>query len=234
VPVPDPSTFQLHLYDTVQRMLRIDRSALAEHRNEWFGDLADTRVGGANVILSHVRERSDGTVLVPNLALLSLSRENAPDALATMAGDGSVEVRAAGFSPGHTAPDALHRAGEFRCSRKDFLRAFSDAELSSAAYAVAFEIAAPIDPTVMIGPGIVFEQLTLNKTQNLAVATGATRTIAAGQIVPVILPAWCINRNLSPPSGQQMRLTRLRLQATGTQEAVWQQIESGLEAATLS
>jgi hypothetical protein len=93
-------------------------------------------------------------------------------------------------------------------------------------FLIALEIEAPIDPTVVIGSGVVFEQLQPSTAQNLAVVAPWQATINAGQIIGVVLPAWCINQNLSPPSGQPLRATPLSFVGDkSSQDNIWRDIE---------
>lgn len=232
VRVSDPIVFQERLDDEEACVLRVDSSAIRRNPKKWFGDLADERVGGANALLAHMREMDDGTILLPNLTLAFLDRETALASLAELTDAGGLIVRSAGFSRDQIDATNWYTAAPFKSSRNEFLDNLRDSQ-TAANYAVALEIEAPDDPEVIIGSGVVFEQLTLNGIQNLATVPAQVQTIAAGQIVPMILPAWCINRSLQPPSGQQMRLTRLHSKAGHNQSDVWTRIESALENAGL-
>jgi hypothetical protein len=61
--------------------------------------------------------------------------------------------------------------------------------------------------------------------QNLSVAQEWHDTIDPKQILGLVLPAYCLNQNMSPPSGQLLRLTPLAFAGnSGDQNAVWRDI----------
>lgn len=80
------------------------------------------------------------------------------------------------------------------------------------------------DPPVVIPMGAVFQQPAPGmQQQNLAVAATHSVIVNAGQTVPMVLPAWCLNRSFAPPSGV-MSPTPLVAKVSGTQTAVWDAI----------
>jgi hypothetical protein len=167
---------------------------------DWFGDLADERVGGATMLLS----LSGVTVSTTSMVVL---RNPAAFGLDPVTGTGTLPVR---YQTGQV--DVRARAVQAR----------TDAD-----YGIAITLTAPRNSEVLIDKGLVFEQLSLNGVQNLALADGGIPLVPAASPTTVALPAWCLNRELAPPAGEPVRPTPffLRLPARTDQATVWSTVE---------
>lgn len=187
---------------------------------DWFGEFGRDDVGGWVTLMSAAEQLPGGRAAVGNFAALGLALNREPDSLFAAHEAKLVQVAAIGLR----REQAI--AGDFRgLGRPGETFDLSALAGSPADYCVAIRIEAPVDPTVIIGSGTVFEQLGPGSTQNLAIATPWHDTIDAGQIVTTVLPAWCMNQNLSPPSGELVRLTPLAFTGASTdQGAVWADI----------
>jgi hypothetical protein len=90
-------------------------------------------------------------------------------------------------------------------------------------------VEAPLDdPEIVIPTGAVFEQAGFTGIQTLAAAAPARVVVDPGAFAPVVLPSWCLNRNLSGPSGDPVRPTILRYMGQGSQDQVWADLKSRL------
>ena len=99
-------------------------------------------------------------------------------------------------------------------------------------YAALFVLSASVDPTVRIPQGVVVQQTGLTGVQTLATAGVQAVVVGPSSIVPVAVPAWCLNRSLSAPNGEKVRATALQLQVGENvdQSAVWALIAARLRA----
>jgi len=210
---------------------------IVTRKRDWFGPLADVRVGGAIAILamSGVTASARTQVVLRNPSALGMRLVTDRTALAAQCRAGRIAVRAWGTSrddltrlartPGRTRRESRSLAAG--------LTAMKDA--TGASYGVLTEfLATEVDTEVLIHDGLVFEQETLNGVQNLAIAAESVVTveIAAGRPVTTAQPAWCLNRYLAPPTGQAMRPTSLRvpLAAGLDQGTVWDLVERSLHS----
>jgi hypothetical protein len=95
---------------------------------------------------------------------------------------------------GGAARDAPHRLG-----RSDLTYGKGQ---ETAPYRVYLQLEAPVDPEVEIEVGTIFEQTSLNGVQTLATASSRQITVHPGYTASLLIDAWCLDRNLSPPSGE--------------------------------
>lgn len=107
---------------------------------------------------------------------------------------------------------------------------------TGANYGLLIDVHAVVDPEVLIDTGLVFEQESLNGVQTLAAAAGKVAEVDVGRPFTVMLPAWCLNQNLSPPRGESIRPTPfyLPLPADTSQEAVWLTLERSRDSSRAS
>jgi hypothetical protein len=199
---------------------------------DWFGVLADDRVGGAVAILamSGVTPWAQSPVVLRNPAALGMRRVSDRAALPALCGDGRIAARAWGASSGDPAR-SVRGPGRTRQQSRSLAAEFAEMkERTTARYGVLTELlATEVDTEVLIEPGLVFEQEALNGVQNLAIAARSALTVGAatGRPVASAHPAWCLNRHLTPPTGQAMRPTSLVVPLTAgmNQRAVWDLVE---------
>lgn len=204
---------------------------------DWFGPLADVRVGGAIAILamSGVTASARTQVVLRNPSALGMRLVTDRTALPAQCRAGRIAARAWGTSrddltrlagtPGRTRRESRSLTAE--------LTAMKDA--TGASYGVLSELlATEVDTEVLIDDGLVFEQETLNGVQNLAIAAGSavTAEIGVSRSVTTAQSAWCLNRYLAPPDGQVMRPTSLSvpLAAGMNQGGVWDLVERSLHS----
>jgi len=210
-----------HLNDEAPHFIASDLEDVRANPQDWFGEYAG--LGGAGwvtLVSAAMVNGGSGRILLGNLAAFGLHKNDGPGSLWSAFKSGIVAVKAIGFSRGQ---DDWHEHAGFRLPRAKFM--LDVFESSKARYAVAVEINAAVDPKVIIGSGTVFEQLSPGNAQNLSVAHEWHDTIDVDQVLGEVLPAHCLNQNMSPPSGQPVRLTPLTFAGSSSdQQAVWRDI----------
>lgn len=183
-----------------------------------FGDFRGPS-GGATALFSLSGARTgSSTVLLRNPAALELDYLPAgTNALTRWLLDGEVSVTAVGLSAGMSVDSDVFRDAIAAQHVWDNLRH------SRHRYWVLVEVAAAVDPPVVIPPGSVFAQMQLNDVQTLAVSSLASFTITSAQSRTVALPVWCLNKELKAPGGQPVALTpfSVRYPATMSETHVW-------------
>lgn len=196
----------------------------------WFGRLAEPTVGGAVALLMTAPKASgdEECLLLHTPAALGLEVGEPAAGLDRVARPSGLTVRAWGISyagPGSAADILLGE--EPQLDRDALGRAVTGhIQPSGCAYAVVAVMHAPVDPTVHLAAGAVFEQDAVRDEQNLILAAPMTVAVPLGQFIPVILPAWCMNSGLAAPSGSAMRPTALSMpEVPTTQHEVWRRID---------
>jgi hypothetical protein len=202
---------------------------------DWFGVLADDRVGGAVAVLamSGVTPWSASPVVLRNPAALGMRRVSDRAALPTLCTAGRVAARAWGTSSEDPTRDVRWPVRTRRQARALKAGLTAMKERTAARYGILTELlATEADTEVIIDIGLVFEQEALNGVQNLAIAARPAVAVSAtaGQPVTAAHPAWCLNRHLAPPTGQAMRPTSLvvPLTASMSQRVVWDLVERSM------
>jgi hypothetical protein len=185
-----------------------------------FGPLAASQQGGSSALMALSGAQSArNTVILRNPAALDLELLTRSDSLPQLVAQGALSVSSVGGSS-HTEASALD------------LKAFSDPDAARRAWAstnrptgfwLVIQVTALVDPMVGIPPGHIFEQRGLNGVQTLAASASRSFVVGVGRPQTVVVPAWCLNQDLQPPTGQQVRSTplRARYDAGTSQEAVW-------------
>jgi hypothetical protein len=192
-----------------------------EAQAKLFGRYADPKTGGAIALLSlsgaAASEAQEFTLRTP--AALGLEVDLSPQSLVAGPVRDNVTIRCMG---GSHSEDFL-RAENFRTESRRWLDLYEEVwHNTPASYFIALELDATVDPTIAIQRGAVFEHTTLIGVQTLAVTAHTDTIVAADEVKPLILPAYCLNQELSPPHGQMMRPTPfVYRQASGTQDEVW-------------
>jgi hypothetical protein len=194
---------------------------------DWFGELADPRVGGAFALLALSGATSDSAdIALRSPAALRLKVAVSDLSLPSHTRAGRLSIRGYGYSR-HNAyrvaasmPDSSLESAE---------RVSLEAHNARADFGILLEIKVNEDPEVEIEEGSIFEQIAINDVQTLAVAEPRRMTVGPGRFAPLALPAWCLNQSLAPPAGQQVRPTPLVLTARGqSQGEVWAERRSVL------
>ena len=191
----------------------------------WFGDLADERIGGAFALLTMSGASSQPTVRLRNPAALGLRFDDNPESLGAHRRAG--RIRATGFGHSrHALGSAADVARRFQpgSGYRRIQEELDRRPLVAAAYVVVLELSATVDPVVLIPQGAVFEQEGLTGAQTLAAAENRTSEVDVSAFVPVVLSAWCLDSNLSAPTGQPVRPTPFVFPVSGypTQSDIWQ------------
>lgn len=219
-PGPRPADFVHGLLGTVPMTVEVSAwHDLAD--TELFGPFASGRQGGSSALMALSGARpGPGSVSLRNPAALDLELLTDADSVPALIAQRAISVVGVGASSSTTAaafdlqrftdPDAA-------------LRAWDAAEHLDG-YWLLIEVAALVDPRVGIPPGHIFEQESVNGVQTLAIASARSFVVDVGKPHTVVVPAWCLNMDLQPPSGQQVNATPLRARYTeGTpQHAVWE------------
>lgn len=183
--------------------------AVQRERRVWFGELNDPLVGGANALLSLSGATPSSTsILLRNPAALGLSRVAADSSLFAQRRGQRIFVQSVGAPRTQSWEDEI-----------------------GADYEVLLEISAPVDPEIEVDLGVVFEQSALNNVQTLAAAQSRRVVVPAGAMVPLGVPAWCLNRDLRAPGGEPVSITPFRIRVDeSSQGAVWAERQRVLEA----
>lgn len=214
------AAYRQALFSEIPSAMHVSLGAVRQDLRTWFGDLADPNVGGAIALLtlSGAHHDSDDLVL-RNPAALGLVCEYLDDSLAAYRRAGTLQVSAVGTN----LQEALDHVAAFR-TRADVwaseLAALREAG-GGTQYLALLELTGLRDPEIVIGEGLVLEQTAFTGAQTLAVANSRTVTVDIDDIVPVALPAWCLNASLRAPGGEPVRPTPLRFVAGDSQQKVW-------------
>jgi hypothetical protein len=204
------------LLDEQPAAMRVDLRHLLADPTAWFGELADERLGGAValMVLSGAR-RGGESVLLRNAAALELTTCDRPSHLARASLGGSVAVRGWGVSGTWDSARLPARADRAR-------RASAFAAAGETRFGVYLEVQALVDPELELDDGTVLEQYEVNDVQTLAAAQPRSISVDAGDLEPLAVPAWCLNRRLAPPNGEPVRPTPLRLtRSYDSQYSLW-------------
>ncbi|MFF7702750.1 hypothetical protein [Streptomyces lydicus] len=216
------------LFSELPAVARVRLSEVRQDLSSWFGDLAEPDVGGAIALLtlSGAGQDSDGLVL-RNPAALGLVCEYPEHSLASYRRDAGLQVRGVGT----TLREAPRHVAELRASAEDWaheLGRLSETDCA-ADYVALLELAALHDPEIVMGEGTVLEQTAITGAQTLSVARPRSVTVSIDEIIPVALPAWCLNASLRAPNGEPVRPTPLRFSAGNSQREVWDTLSDRLE-----
>lgn len=187
---------------------------------EWFGDLADPRVGGALALLALSGATSDSTAIaLRSPAALRLRLAASAVSLPSHVRAGRLAVRGYGYSQDNAQAVAAAVPEMSLESAETVLR---EGLRERIPYGVLLMIEATVDPEVEIEEGSIFEQVSMNGVQTLAAAAPKRLTVRPGTFAPLAVPAWCLNSSLAAPAGEQVRPTPLALIAQGrSQDEVW-------------
>jgi hypothetical protein len=212
-------------------LVRTRLAAVRESMGEWFGELADPRVGGGLALLALSGATSQSAmVALRSPAALRLTVTASDVSLANHVREGRLAVR--GY--GHTWTQ-VHAAAEFRSDRSTGAVEPRLAENPAlhASYGVLLQLEALVDPEVEIEAGAIFEQVSMNDVQTLSAAANRRLTVQPGTFAPVPVPAWCLNSSLAAPAGEPVRPTPLVLATPGrSQDEVWAERRSVLTGGT--
>ncbi len=216
------------LHSDLPAVARVRLREVEQDLSSWFGDLADPEVGGAIALLTLSGARPDSDALVlRNPAALGLVCEYPENSLAAYRRDAGLRISGIGT----TVREAPGRVAGLRASPAAWARELENLSGTDCAadYAALLECAALRDPEIVISEGTVLEQTGITGAQTLGVARTRKAVVDIGQIVPLALPAWCLNRSLSAPGGEPVRPTPLRLSSGGSQREVWDTLSDLLE-----
>ena len=204
--------------------------AAAASDESWFGELAVPGNGGVVALLTISGARGSGRIGLRSPAALNLEVSEDLRGTARLVRAGALRIHAVGLSRADPVPASFVE----RCAadtpgaeglRERFEAALRDVDGRAESYRLLLHVHAPLaDPALVIPAGAVFEQSGFNGVQTLAAASAVGATVDAGAFVPLALPAWCLNKNLAPPSGQPVLPTVLRYKGQGTQEQVWKDL----------
>jgi hypothetical protein len=252
--VESPEEFRGALRSREPVVAWADAERIVAHPDTWFGELAEPATGGAIAILSlcGAAPRRNERILLRNPAALGLEFAEQEGTLAASLRSRTVRAVAIGMSRAalyeasfSSAENASWHETERSWSRErhtpsmHHLRASSDewerelealrSSPSPGSYLVMLELSAPVDPEIVIGEGIVIEQTSLNGVQTLANARPRSVRVDINQIIPVALPAHCLNRQLAPPAGEPVRPTALRFPVEASQDGVWRAVDDYIQ-----
>jgi hypothetical protein len=205
-----------------------------EHPQDYYGDLADPFIGGANALYAagfeaaRARNLPEDQILVASAQALGFRRDAGETSVTAWRKKSVIAADAVGFSLGSEAEVAdLFAAHVISVDRDDLGRKASAWRDAGFRFGVGLVLRGLKDPPIVIPVGSVYQQPSMGSAmQNLAVARPVSTTVAAGATVPLILPAWCLNPTFLPPSGPLVPTPLIMAFAGGTQDEVWDSIRS--------
>jgi len=226
-----PSNFETQALQ-YRSLLEGNKKGEVTLRREWietrkaleglFGQYADPKIGGAIALLSLSGAANpdlpEFTLRTP--ATLDLDIDTASESLVAKPARDNLTIRCIGCSQ----LGDFGRAAKFETSLGKWAELYAEgSKFPAASFFIALELSATIDPTIVIPRGAVFEQQKLVGVQTLAAAIDVSTIVDVDEVKPLIIPAYCLNSELGPPSGQPIRPTPfVYRRASGTQHDVWQ------------
>jgi hypothetical protein len=186
-----------------------------------FGQYSDPKIGGAIALLalSGAADPAVDKITLRTPAALELDIDMSQDSLVGEPARELLTIHCLGCSNLQEA-----QSGYFTTSFQRWIELYNETKNSSPApYFIALELRAEADPTIAIKRGTVFEQTTLAPIQTLGVTRDERTIVGPGEVRPLILPAYCLNRELAPPHASRIRPTPfVYRKAQGSQGDVWQ------------
>lgn len=207
---------------------RESASVVLADPESFYGEFADPEIGGANALYAagleaaHERGLPAGEVLVGAPEAFGFERDPGEFSVVRWRRERVIAVHAAGFQLDD--PSEVHRlfaAHEVGVEDQlaDQLRSWRGQGLS---YGIAVVLEGLQDPPVIIPVGSVFQQPSMGSpVQTLAAANAASMMVAAGATVPIVLPAYCLNRTFQPPAGPVVATPLVAPSVAGSQSDVW-------------
>ena len=195
----------------------------------YYGDLADPREGGAIALFAagqeaaRLRGLGNDQVLVGDPETFGFKVDDVRDSVTAWRRSGHIAAEAVGFTLGHwDQVDRLLESHSVRIDRTELERDVGEWTRAGLQFGLAIVLSGLQDPPVVIPMGSVYQQPVMGvQAQNLAVAKPATILVAAGATVPLVLPAYCLNKTFSPPNGPVTPTPLVHTSAGGPQGAVW-------------
>lgn len=213
------SQYRKSLTSARPTVINLDLREDLSRDQDLFGDLADPRVGGAVALLMlSGATAAGGRVRLRNPAALELDHIDDARILSRQQRLNAILIRAIGLP----ASGDISRSREAFADPEGVARAWSSRDATQDFF-VVMEVEALVDPVLLIPVGQVFEQASVNNTQTLATASTTTEVVTPGRLLPLVLPAWCLNKNLDPPAGEALNPTPLRVRHTesDSQSDIW-------------
>jgi hypothetical protein len=199
----------------------IDPAAVDLDDAATFRGYSASRHGGSSALMSLSGAVPDATeVFLRNPAALELDDISGQDtSLASLRHAGMISVRAIGLGASRSQEEGFADFHEPELA----WRAWADRSSHPSPFWILLELSAQVDPRVIIPTGSIFEQRSLNGVQTLATSVATTSVVDPGRPIALAVPAWCLNQQLAPPGGQQVRATplRARYRADTSQGDVW-------------
>lgn len=203
-----------------------------ENPYKYYGDLADPFTGGANALYAagfeaaQVRDLPGDRIVVASPEALGFELDTGKNSVVAWQKKSTIAVEAVGFCRNSIAEAAHFLANhQIDVDCDDLDRMFDAWRKEELDLAIGLVLRGLQDPPVVIPVGSVYQQPSIgSQKQNLAIAKPARHTVAAGATVPLILPAWCLNRTFSPPNGPLVPTPLISTSVGGSQQAVWRRI----------
>ena len=205
-----------------------------EHPHKYYGNLADPLTGGANVLYAsgfeaaRARELPEDRIIVASPEALGFELDTGNNSVVSWLKKSTITVEAVGFSR-NSVEEVIRLFADHQVDvvRDDLERKFDAWHQDGLDFAVGLVLRGLKDPPVVIPVGSVYQQPFIgSQAQNLAIAKLASPMVAGGATVPLILPAWCLNRSFSPPKGPLVPTPLITVSAGGTQQDVWERINN--------
>lgn len=207
--------------------LRLSWIESDDAKKQLFGRYADPEIGGAIALLSLSGAALLGdqdSFILRTPASLGLEIDKSEEGLISEPVRSAITFRSVGCS----GIENLMVTEVFRTPWEQWRELASEAQsVGHAPYFVLVEIQGKHDPIIAVQRGTVFEQHKLTPVQTLAAATNLRTIVSVGEVKPLVIPAYCLNRELGPPRGEPVRPTPfIFTRARGDQQEVWRAREN--------
>lgn len=212
-------------------------SEVLENPGRFYSKEALSEYGGANALFAAGREaakvRGHDGVCIYSKEDLGYSRAPRENSIVHWVESEVIRAHCIGFSRMHRQVEELFQKFDLDLTQDVFSDQLNSFERYQTNMGVAIVLQGLQDPPVTIPVGSVFQQPKMNSPmQALGTAHSVTVTVAANAVVPVILPAFCLNQSLAPPDGPILPTTLVNHDIADTQQSVWAQIRDRAERTT--
>ena len=204
-----------------------------ERPHKFYGNLADPLTGGANALyaagveVARARRLAGDRVVLASPEALGFKLDTGRLSVVAWQKTSAIAVEAVGFTLTRTAHLSTFFANrQIDVDRDDLERKFAAWRAEGLGFAVGLALRGLKETPVVIPVGSVYQQPSIGSwEQNLAIAKSEYLMVAAGATVSLVLPAWCLNRRFSPPSGPLAPTPLMTTAAGGTQQEVWERTD---------
>ena len=148
------SEYRDMLEDPEPYFVETSRKSIFRDPSAWFGEYSDDDHGGWTTLASAIPFDGAEMLRLGNLAALGFKRDKNPDSAWAVQRSGAIRLHAVGLSRPQFAAREWHLDAGFKLERSDF-QLIQNIDAIHSDFLIALQIDAPIDPTVIIGSGVV-------------------------------------------------------------------------------